>query len=65
MSTRPHQGIYVSIDIVEKHKQWFHDLFKTKLCIFHNSKFDTNFMETEMGFEFPKYEDTMLATLLS
>src|SRR5210317_596087 len=60
MSTRPHQGIYVSVDIVNKHKQWFHDLFKSKLCIFHNSKFDTNYMETEMGFEFPNYEDTML-----
>lgn len=60
MSTRPHQGIYVSVEIVEKHKQWFHDLFAEKLCIFHNSKFDTNYMETEMGFEFPNYEDTML-----
>ena len=60
MSTRPHQGIYVSVEIVEKHKQWFHDLFTEKLCIFHNSKFDTNYMETEMGFEFPNYEDTML-----
>src|SRR6056300_1503396 len=60
MSTRPHQGIYVSVDIVNKHKQWFHDLFASKLCIFHNSKFDTNYMETEMGFEFPNYEYTML-----
>jgi DNA polymerase I-like protein with 3'-5' exonuclease and polymerase domains len=60
MSTRPHQGIYVSVDIVNKHKQWFHDLFIDKLCIFHNSKFDTNYMETEMGFKFPNYEDTML-----
>ena len=60
MSTRPHQGIYVSVEIVEKHKQWFHNLFVEKLCIFHNSKFDTNYMETEMGFEFPNYEDTML-----
>src|SRR6056300_903971 len=60
MSTRPHQGIYVSVDIVNKHKQWFHDLFKNRKCIFHNSKFDTNYMETELGFEFPDYEDTML-----
>lgn len=60
ISTRPHQGLYVSIEIVEKHKQWFHDLFKTRKCIFHNSKFDTNYMETELGFEFPDYEDTML-----
>jgi len=60
ISTRPHQGLYVSIEIVEKHKKWFHDLFKTRKCIFHNSKFDTNYMETELGFEFPDYEDTML-----
>jgi len=60
LSTRPHQGIYVSIDIVNNHRQWFHDLFMEKLCIFHNSKFDTNYLETEMGFVFPKYEDTML-----
>jgi DNA polymerase I-like protein with 3'-5' exonuclease and polymerase domains len=60
ISTRPHQGLYVSIEIVEKHKHWFHDLFKTRKCIFHNSKFDTNYMETELGFEFPDYEDTML-----
>ena len=60
ISTRPHQGLYISIEIVEKHKQWFHELFKTRKCIFHNSKFDTNYMETELRFEFPDYEDTML-----
>ena len=60
LSTRQHQGIYVSIDIVNNHIHWFHDLFMEKLCIFHNSKFDTNYLETEMGFVFPKYEDTML-----
>ena len=60
LSTRPHQGIYVSIDIINKHRQWFHDLFMEKVRIFHNSKFDTNFMETELGFVFPEYEDTML-----
>ena len=60
ISTRPHQGIYVSIDIVNTHKKWFHMLFANRKCIFHNSKFDTNYMETELGFEFPDYEDTML-----
>ncbi|MDC3304884.1 DNA polymerase [bacterium] len=60
ISTRPHQGLYVSSELVYKHKQWFHDLFKDRKCIFHNSKFDTNYMETEIGFEFPDYEDTML-----
>ena len=60
ISTRPHQGLYVSIDVVNAHKQWFHMLFVNRKCIFHNSKFDTNYMETELGFEFPDYEDTML-----
>lgn len=60
ISTRPHQGLYVSSELVYKHKQWFHNLFKDRKCIFHNSKFDTNYMETEIGFEFPDYEDTML-----
>ena len=60
ISTRPHQGLYVSSELVYKHKQWFHDLFRSRKCIFHNSKFDTNYMETEIGFEFPDYEDTML-----
>jgi DNA polymerase I-like protein with 3'-5' exonuclease and polymerase domains len=60
ISTRPHQGLYVSSELVYKHKQWFHDLFKDRKCIFHNSKFDTNYMETEIAFEFPDYEDTML-----
>ena len=60
ISTRPHQGLYVSSELVYKHKEWFHNLFKNRKCIFHNSKFDTNYMETELGFEFPDYEDTML-----
>ena len=60
ISTRPHQGLYVSIDVVNANKKWFHMLFVNRKCIFHNSKFDTNYMETELGFEFPDYEDTML-----
>jgi len=60
ISTRPHQGLYVSSELVYKHKEWFYNLFKNRKCIFHNSKFDTNYMETELGFEFPDYEDTML-----
>jgi len=60
VSTRPHQGLYISIDIINKHKEWFYTLFYERKCIFHNSKFDTNYMETELGFEFPDYEDTML-----
>ena len=60
LSTRPHQGIYVSAEIVQKHKNWFHNLFKSKKVIFHNAKFDMGFMAHEYGFEFPDFEDTML-----
>lgn len=60
ISTRPHQGIYVSIEIVNRHLNWFHELFKNRLCIFHNAKFDMGFMEYELGFEFPRFEDTMM-----
>lgn len=60
MSTKPHQGLYISIDIVNKYKDWFFNVFKTKKVIFHNAKFDTAFMEHELGFEFPDFEDTML-----
>jgi len=60
VSTKPHQGIYVSIEIVNKYKNWFFNLFKNRKCIFHNAKFDMGYMEYELGFEFPDFEDTML-----
>jgi len=60
ISTKEHQGLYISADLVQKHKQWFHDIFKSKKVIFHNAKFDMGYMEYEYGFEFPDYEDTML-----
>lgn len=60
ISTKPHQGLYFSKDIVHKHKDWFHNIFKTKKCIFHNAKFDIGFLRYEFGFEFPDFEDTML-----
>lgn len=60
LSTKAHQGIYVSAELVLKHKNWFYNLFKERKVIFHNSKFDMGFMEYEYGFEFPDFEDTML-----
>ena len=60
ISTKPHQGIYVSIDVVNKLHGWFQDVFKKKKCIFHNAKFDMGFMEYELNFTFPDWEDTML-----
>ena len=60
ISTKPHQGLYISAAIVVKYKDWFYDLFATKKVIFHNAKFDTGFMSYEYGFVFPDFEDTML-----
>ena len=60
VSTRSHQGLYYSIEIVLANKEWFHKQFKTKKVVFHNSKFDIAYMMYELGFEFPDFEDTML-----
>lgn len=60
ISTRPHQGLYYSAGIVQKHLNWFDSIFKTKKVVFHNSKFDMGFMKYEYGFEFKDFEDTML-----
>ena len=60
ISTKAHQGLYISSEIVKKHKEWFYDQFYTKKVIFHNAKFDIGFMAYEYGFDFPDFEDTML-----
>lgn len=60
ISTKPHQGLYVSADIVLKHKNWFYNIFKSKKVIFHNAKFDIGYMAYEYSFDFPDFEDTML-----
>jgi DNA polymerase I-like protein with 3'-5' exonuclease and polymerase domains len=60
LSTKPHEGIYVDAGIVEYYFDEFMELFSTKRCIFHNAKFDMQFIKYEYGFEFPLFEDTML-----
>jgi DNA polymerase I-like protein with 3'-5' exonuclease and polymerase domains len=60
ISTRAHQGLYNSVEIVKKYKDWFSNIFANKKVIFHNAKFDIGFMEYEYGFVFPDFEDTML-----
>jgi DNA polymerase I-like protein with 3'-5' exonuclease and polymerase domains len=59
-STRPHEGVYVDSHIVEYYYNEFEELFRTKKCVFHNAKFDIQFIQFEFGFEFPDFEDTML-----
>lgn len=59
-STKPHEGVYVDPHIVEHYYDEFEEIFKTKKCVFHNAKFDIQFISHEYGFEFPDFEDTML-----
>lgn len=60
LTTKSHQGLYLTREIMLNNKEWLAKLFKTKKCVFHNSKFDIRFMMVEQGFEFPDFEDTML-----
>ncbi len=60
LSTKPHQGIYVTAALVQKNLEWFRFLFATRKVIFHNAKFDIGFMTYEYNFKFPDFEDTML-----
>jgi len=59
-STQPHEGVYVDAHIIEYYYDEFEEIFRTKKCVFHNSKFDIQFIKYEYGFEFPDFEDTML-----
>lgn len=59
-STQPHEGVFMSIDIVLKHKDILKNLLKSKKVIFHNGKFDQQFLRHHLGWEFPDFEDTML-----
>lgn len=59
-STAPHEGVYADAHIIEHYYDEFEELFKTTKCVFHNAKFDIQFIGYEYGFEFPDFEDTML-----
>lgn len=59
-STAAHEGVFVDAHIIEHYYDEFEELFRTKKCVFHNAKFDIQFISHEYGFEFPDYEDTLL-----
>jgi DNA polymerase I-like protein with 3'-5' exonuclease and polymerase domains len=59
-STEPHEGVYVDAHIIEYYYDDFEEIFRTTKCVFHNAKFDIQFISYEFGFEFPDFEDTML-----
>jgi len=59
-STEPHEGVFVDAHIIEHYYDEFTEIFKTTKCVFHNAKFDIQFISYEYGFEFPDFEDTLL-----
>lgn len=59
-STKPHQGICVSIDIIEAFNEELKPIIKEKNIIFHNAKFDIKWLQIHLGWDFNKIEDTML-----
>ena len=59
-STEPHEGVYVDADIIEHYYDEIEEIFRTTKCVFHNAKFDIQFISYEYGFEFPDFEDTLL-----
>ena len=59
-STRPHEGVYVNIDVIVQRTDQLRYILKTKKVIFHNGKFDMQFLEYHLNWTFPDFEDTML-----
>jgi len=60
VSTREHQGLYISNRVAENNLETLHNIFETKKCIFHNAKFDIHYLNHHYKFVFPDWEDTML-----
>lgn len=60
MSTKIHQGIFVDFPIFNKYAGLLIEIFKTKKAIFHNAKFDMNWLLEHTGIKFFDFEDTML-----
>jgi len=60
VSTREHQGLYISNRVAENNLETLHNIFYTKKCIFHNAKFDIHYLNHHYKFVFPDWEDTML-----
>jgi len=59
-STKPHEGIFVDIDVIKHFVSELQEVFNNATIIFHNGKFDIKFLAYELGFTFNKVEDTML-----
>lgn len=54
-------GAYILTDCIDETiENKLQELFHKKTVVFHNAKFDINFLEYHFNFSFPHFEDTML-----
>jgi len=59
-STQAHEGVFVDSAIIKQCIPALQEVFDKAIIIFHNGKFDMQWMEYEYGFVFNNFEDTML-----
>lgn len=61
LTYKDNEGCYIDTGCIDEEVQEsLQSLFLSKTCIFHNAKFDISFLKYHFGFEFPKFEDTLL-----
>ena len=61
LSYEAEHGAYIDCDCIdEQAENLLQQLFDKKRVVFHNAKFDIAFFEYHFGFNFPRFEDTML-----
>ena len=61
MSYNGKHGVYIDCECLDDElESMLANLFKSKIVIFHNAKFDLAYFKYHFNFEFPRYEDTML-----
>lgn len=54
-------GAYIDSDCIDDEAHFLlQELFNKKIVVLHNAKFDLAFFKFHFGWEFPRYEDTML-----
>jgi len=61
MSYNGEHGVYIDVECLDDElEDMLAKLFREKIIIFHNAKFDLAYFKYHFNFEFPRYEDTML-----
>lgn len=61
LTYKPLQGVYIESDCIDEEiEKLLQELFNKRMVIFHNSKFDMQWLIYHFNFTFPQFRDTML-----